>query len=133
MLGFIVALCTRTKAGLLTVDILVIANPDVEFSEAFLIRVVQDMIHLHVQAASGYMKMPDSQLPALLNRKINSYLHELLSCTVLPKRIIHSKINYVFSRYYYLMNYEEINVFQKFLLKLVIQYGIFARRILYKI
>lgn len=37
------------------------------------------------------------------------------------------------SRYYYLTNYEEINVFQKFLLKLVIQYGIFARRILYKI
>ena len=199
------------------VDILVIANPDVEFSEAFLIRVVQDMIHLHVQAASGYMKMPDSQPPALLNRKINSYWHELLSCTVLLKRIIHSKINYVLpnqgiiqvewlpgalfaidsfvykqlhglddrvflfyeeqilgkkflksgykmiidtdvsflhnhsvstnksmkrfsqarqmfiSRYYYLTNYEEINVFQKFLLKLVIEYGIFARRILYKI
>ena len=35
------------------VDILVIANPDVEFTEAFLIRIVQDMINWNAQAASG--------------------------------------------------------------------------------
>ena len=46
------------------VDILVIANPDVEFSEAFLIRIVQDMIHLHVQAASSFrLPIPESRVP----------------------------------------------------------------------
>ena len=63
------------------VDILVIANPDVEFSEAFLIRIVQDMVNLKVQAASGYMDMPAD--PFLVrNRKINSYWQELLLSSV---------------------------------------------------
>lgn len=199
------------------IDILVIANPDVNFSEEFLIQLVQDMARSKAQAASGYMKMPSSQPPALLNRKINSYWQELLSCTILLKRIIHFKVNYVLpnhgiiqvewlpgslfvidafiykqihglddqvflfyeeqilgkkflklgykmiidtnisflhnhsvsinksmkrfsqaqqmfiSRYYYLTNYEEINVFQKILLNFMTHYGILIRKILYKV
>lgn len=76
------------------VDILVIVNPDVEFTEAFLIRVVQDMINWNAQAASGYMDMPAD--PSFVrNRKINSYWQELLLCTVLLKQFVHFHNDYV--------------------------------------
>lgn len=77
------------------VDILVIANPDVEFSEAFLVRLVQDMVRLGVKAASGYMKMPENSSFGLMNRKINSYWQELLQCTILLKRFIYFQNEYV--------------------------------------
>ena len=77
------------------IDILVIANPDVEFSEAFLVRLVQDMIRLGVKAASGYMKMPENSSFGLMNRKINSYWQELLQCTILLKRFIYFQNEYV--------------------------------------
>lgn len=62
-----------------------------------------------------------------------SFLHNhSVSINKSMKRFSQARQMFI-SRYYYLTNYEKINVFQKFLLKLVIEYGIFARRILYKI
>lgn len=62
-----------------------------------------------------------------------SFLHNhSVSINKSMKRFSQARQMFI-SRYYFLTNYEEINVFQKFLLKLVIGYGIFARRILYKI
>ncbi len=68
------------------IDVLLIANPDVEFSEAFLIQVVRDMGTYHVQAASGYMKMPAHAKYPIMNKKINTFAREALECTVLLKR-----------------------------------------------
>ena len=68
------------------IDVLLIANPDVEFSEAFLIQVVRDMGTYHVQAASGYMKMPAHAKYPIMNKKINTFSREVLECTVLLKR-----------------------------------------------
>lgn len=67
-------------------DILLIANPDVEFTEAFLIQVVRDMEKYHVQAALGYMKMPLHAVYPIMNKKINSCCREALKCTLLLKR-----------------------------------------------
>lgn len=56
------------------IDILFIANPNVEFSEDFLIRVVPDMDRYNAQAASGYMDMPKIASGVVRNPKINSVL-----------------------------------------------------------
>lgn len=76
------------------VDILVIANPDVEFTEVFLISIVQDMINSHAQAASGYMNMP-SDPSFVTNKKINSYWQELLLCTIFLKQFVHFHNDYI--------------------------------------
>ena len=67
------------------VELLFIANPDVEFTEEFIIRIVNDMINHKAQAATGFMLMPS--VPRLImNKKINSYWQELLDCTLLLHR-----------------------------------------------
>lgn len=68
-------------------DILFIANPDVQFSEEFLIQIVHDMIKEKAQAACGYMALPKDSLPIRLNPQINSFWDEALSCTYLVKKI----------------------------------------------
>lgn len=68
-------------------DILLIANPDVEFTETFLIQVVRDMEKYQVQAASGYMKMPPHAIYPIMNKKINSCAREALECTLLLKKL----------------------------------------------
>lgn len=65
-------------------DILFISNPDVEFPEVFLARVINDMEQYHVQAATGYMRTPT---PFRENRSINTYWREVLDCTFFLKRI----------------------------------------------
>ena len=69
------------------IDILFIANPDVEFSEDFLIRVVSDMDRYNAQAASVYMDMPKIASGVVRNPKIKSVLRETLDCTILLKHI----------------------------------------------
>ena len=68
-------------------DILLIANPDVEFTETFLIQVVRDMDKYQVQAASGYIKMPPHAIYPIMNKKINSCARETLECTLLLKKL----------------------------------------------
>ena len=58
-------------------DILFISNPDVEYTEDFLQRIVDDMDKYHAQAATGYMVLPDSQKLEMY-KEINSYWQELL-------------------------------------------------------
>ena len=68
-------------------DILFISNPDVEYTEDFLQRIVDDMDKYHAQAATGYMVLPDSQKLEMY-KEINSYWQELLDCTFILKRIV---------------------------------------------
>lgn len=68
-------------------DILFIANPDVEFTENFLIRIVHDMNQNLAQAASGYMKMPENAYPVVRNPRINTFWREVLDCTCILKHI----------------------------------------------
>lgn len=58
-------------------NILLIANPDVEFTETFLIQVVRDMEKYHVQAASGYMKMPPHAIYPIMNY-VSSFIRILV-------------------------------------------------------
>lgn len=67
------------------VDILFISNPDVEYQENFLMRIVDDMEHYNVQAATGYMKLPYKEK---MTKCIYSYWQELIECTFLLKHII---------------------------------------------
>ncbi len=69
------------------VDILFIANPDVEFSEEFMKQVVTDMETYHVQAASGFMRMPIHIKQEVAYKTLDSFWGEVLNCTVLAKRI----------------------------------------------
>ena len=70
-----------------TVDILFIANPDVEFTEEFMKHVVTDMEQYHVQAASGFMRMPAHVKQETVYKTLESFWGEVLNCTVLAKRI----------------------------------------------
>ena len=66
------------------VDILFISNPDVEYPESFLEKIVQDMIDHKAKAATGYMHAP---CEAIMNRRINTYWREVLDCTCILRRI----------------------------------------------
>lgn len=68
-------------------DILIIANPDVEFTEKFIVRIVRDMIKEKAQAASGYMVLPKNSLPIQWNPQINSFWNETLACTYFIKKL----------------------------------------------
>lgn len=76
------------------VDVLFISNPDVEYPESLLQRIIDDMERYHAQAATGYMVQPHPY-EAKMNRKINSYWREVLECTFFLKRIFPFKGNYV--------------------------------------
>lgn len=200
------------------VDLLVVANPDVEFSEDFLIRIVSDMEKYHVKAASGYMTMPTVTTPiSIRSPQINSFWRETLDCTVILKRffpfrgnaiirntgikfvewipgslfiiescvyqeldglddhvflfyeeqilgwkflqsnykmLIDTDISYLHnhsvsinksikrygqikqlykSKYYFFTKYVKINTMQKFLMQIVIFYGLHIRKLLYKV
>lgn len=65
-------------------DIFFISNPDVEYPETFLKKVVVDMLKYDAKAATGYMHLPYKQI---MNRQINTYWREVLDCTFLLKRL----------------------------------------------
>lgn len=76
-------------------DILFIANPDVEFTEKFIVRIVHDMIKEKAQAASGYMVLPKDSLPIQWNPKINSFWNEALACTCFIKKLFPYKGKFI--------------------------------------
>lgn len=69
------------------IDVLFIANPDVEFTEEFLKQVVANMAQYHVQAASGFMRMPAYVKQEMVYKTLDSFWGEVLNCTVFAKRI----------------------------------------------
>lgn len=74
-------------------DVIFIANPDVEFTEMFLIQMVKVMETYQVQAASGYMIMPNGFKHLIRNTHINSFRREVLDCTIILKHIFPYKGN----------------------------------------
>ena len=66
------------------IDILFIANPDVEFKEEFIIKCSDIIINDLFQATSGLMLYPDGT-PSKWNGKINNLYEDLIDCTVLLK------------------------------------------------
>lgn len=71
-------------------DILFIANPDVEFSEKFILGCAEILTQNLVQATSGIMLYPNGDR-SKWNGKINSYFEDLIDCTIFIKKLI---INY---------------------------------------
>lgn len=68
------------------VDVLFIANPDVIFSEEFLIGSIDSLYNENIQAISGVMlDGKGKEMP--FSGKIHSYIEDLLGCTILIKRI----------------------------------------------
>ncbi len=202
------------------IDILAIANPDVEFTEIFLKTLIDNLINENAACACGMMEGLDGVVSDV-NGNItseNDYLKALLSCTITGPRIlkylqrnkkkcfrdiveidtiigplfiidakvfvkiqgfdtgvflyyeesilgaklkkfgyktiintnikflhkesvtINKNVNYIRKRKimfdsmkYYFKNYTNINTLQYFILKLFIEYGYFARKILFKI
>lgn len=72
------------------IDILFIANPDVEFSEKFVLGCAEILSQNIVQATSGIMLYPNGDR-SKWNGKINSYFEDLIDCTIFIKKLI---INY---------------------------------------
>lgn len=70
------------------IDVLIIANTDVEFTEEFLLRIVQNMLKYKSQASSGYMMCPNEDNNIWESPTIRSYWRELLDCTILLQRIV---------------------------------------------
>lgn len=76
------------------IDILFIANPDVEFSEEFIIKCSEILNKNMVQAISGKMLDHDGKI-SKYNYKINSYFEDLIDSTLfLRKIILNNKITY---------------------------------------
>lgn len=72
-------------------DLIYIANPDVEFEEQFIEKTAEVMISGRAQAVSGVMVMPDGSF-GVDGTRINSYMDDLMDCTVLLKRLIRKKV-----------------------------------------
>lgn len=72
------------------IDILFIANPDVEFPEKFVLGCAEILSQDIVQATSGIMLYPNGDR-SKWNGKINSYFEDLIDCTIFIKKLI---INY---------------------------------------
>lgn len=69
------------------VDIIVISNPDVEFSEGFVKGISDVLICSDVKAASGIM-VDDNGKVDMHSLKINSYWRDLLSATLIIKKLL---------------------------------------------
>lgn len=72
------------------VDILYIANPDVEFDEEFVRRTTELIASGRAQAVSGVMMMPDGK-SGVDGTRINRYIDDLLDCTLLLKHVFRRK------------------------------------------
>ena len=77
------------------IDILYIANPDVEFEELFIEKTADVIISGRAEAAGGVMLMPDGR-PGVDGTRINRYVDDLLDCTLLLKHLIRKKKNPVY-------------------------------------
>lgn len=71
-------------------DIIFISNPDVEFTEKFVEEISKVLINSDAKAASGIMVNDDGQAD-ICSTKANTYLHDLLSATLIIKKIIRHK------------------------------------------
>lgn len=74
------------------IDILYIANPDVEFEELFIEKTADVIISGRAEAAGGVMLMTDGK-PGIDGTRINRYVDDLLDCTLLLKHLIGKKQN----------------------------------------
>lgn len=72
------------------IDILYIANPDVEFDELFIEKTAEVIISKRAEAAGGVMLMPDGTY-GVDGTRINRYMDDLLDCTLLLKHLIKKK------------------------------------------
>lgn len=72
------------------VDVLFIANPDVQFEENFIEKISQIIISNRAQAASGIMINRDGN-SGVKTLKINSYFNDLIDNTILIKRLKQSQ------------------------------------------
>lgn len=77
------------------VDILFIVNPDVEFTESFCKKIIEDMERFSAKAASGYMVMPEHVPPIVINKKLNTWKRETLECTIFLKKIFPPQVDFV--------------------------------------
>lgn len=72
------------------VDIIFIANPDVIFNEVFVMNIVDDIICGKADAATGRMlDINGNFVPNCL--KIDSFFDDLISCTLIIKKIIRNR------------------------------------------
>lgn len=69
------------------IDYIFIANPDVSFEEDFIRNSTDCLIKGNIQAISGIMLDKNGKKVEFIG-KINSYIEDLLECTLLVKRII---------------------------------------------
>ncbi|MCL1604579.1 glycosyltransferase family 2 protein [Phascolarctobacterium sp. ET69] len=74
------------------IDILFIANPDVEFSEQFIIKCSDYIDKKILQAISGIMLLPNGH-KSIWNGKINNFYEDVMDCTIFLK---HFFKNYTF-------------------------------------
>lgn len=72
------------------IDILYIANPDVEFEALFIEKTAEVILSGRAQATGGVMLMPDGR-SGVDDTKINRYMDDLLDCTLLLKHLIRKK------------------------------------------
>lgn len=76
------------------IDILFIANPDVEFKEELVISISEILDRGNIQAASGMMLLPDGREGTLIKHPKN-YIEDLLSCTIFLKKFFLKKVELV--------------------------------------
>lgn len=72
------------------IDLLYIANPDVDFEEVFIVKTAELILSGRAQAAGGVMLMPDGK-SGLDGTKINRYADDLLDCTLVLKHLVGKK------------------------------------------
>jgi len=72
------------------IDVLYIANPDVEFEELFIEKTTEVIVSGRAEAAGGVMLMTDGK-PGIDGTRINGYVDDLLDCTLLLKHLIGKK------------------------------------------
>lgn len=76
------------------IDILFIANPDVEFSEEFVIKCSDYINKKILQAVSGIMLLPNGH-KSVWNGKINNFYEDLIDCTIFIKQLLNNnKMSY---------------------------------------
>lgn len=72
------------------IDLLYIANPDVDFEEVFVVKTAEVILSGRAQAAGGVMLMPDGTY-GVDGTRINRYMDDLLDCTLLLKHLVKKK------------------------------------------
>ena len=70
-------------------DIIFIANPDVEFGEDYILKISNRIINDGYGASTGLMLNPNYE-NTIHSVKINSYVQDLVDCTLLIKRLLNN-------------------------------------------